>query len=393
MSVPFDERSAGFTWFFSLRTSFRSLPLIFSISRFFIPSVFNPYEIPKFIVFVGITWLLGFFFLYKTIEQGKALQLRPYLLTSTILMYALIVFIADVTGVDPKISFLGSIYRYQGFLLLLSCLLFYFVVKTVKQSQKQAEQIFTRYLFISTVIICGYAIVQGLLWYGLRFPYIPTSGGRIIGTMGNPNVLAGYMVMLLPFILYAKKLSKNKKTLLTSMLLITVVFTDSRTGMLAVTIVLSSALLVQVFKRFSKKIMFLIICVMLCLLFLVLMMGKQSLLLKRTSVWDNRPYLWQTVLDGVIKRPLLGYGQENVEFLFPKTYAKVDNAHNIFLEVAGASGLVGLILFVCILAIGLKGASSPVRLALFTFLIIAQFNPLSIPQIVLFWYLLAVEKI
>ena len=132
---------------------------------------------------------------------------------------------------------------------------------------------------------------------------------------------------------------------------------------------------------------------MLCLLFLVLMMGKQSLLLKRTSVWDNRPYLWQTVLDGVIKRPLLGYGQENVEFLFPKTYAKVDNAHNIFLEVAGASGLVGLILFVCILAIGLKGASSPVRLALFTFLIIAQFNPLSIPQIVLFWYLLAVEKI
>ena len=370
---------------FTILTLF--LPLVF------IPSVFNPYEIPKFIVFVGITWLLGFFFLYKTIEQGKALQLRPYLLTSTILMYALIVFIADVTGVDPKISFLGSIYRYQGFLLLLSCLLFYFVVKTVKQSQKQAEQIFTRYLFISTVIICGYAIVQGLLWYGLRFPYIPTSGGRIIGTMGNPNVLAGYMVMLLPFILYAKKLSKNKKTLLTSMLLITVVFTDSRTGMLAVTIVLSSALLVQVFKRFSKKIMFLIICVMLCLLFLVLMMGKQSLLLKRTSVWDNRPYLWQTVLDGVIKRPLLGYGQENVEFLFPKTYAKVDNAHNIFLEVAGASGLVGLILFVCILAIGLKGASSPVRLALFTFLIIAQFNPLSIPQIVLFWYLLAVEKI
>jgi ABC-type maltose transport system permease subunit len=58
------------------------------------------------------------------------------------------------------------------------------------------------------------------------------------------------------------------------------------------------------------------------------------------------------------------------------------------LEITVSSGLVGLIIFVSIIGYTLLHATFEVRLSLIAFLITAQFNPLSIAQIALFWLLL-----
>lgn len=92
-----------------------------------------------------------------------------------------------------------------------------------------------------------------------------------------------------------------------------------------------------------------------------------------------------------VLHPLVGFGQENFEIAVPTgKMHSADNAHNIFLETAVSSGLTGLLIFLGIIFTAFKKANFTVRMALLAFLIIAQFNPLSIVEIMLFWFLLAI---
>jgi O-antigen ligase len=99
-------------------------------------------------------------------------------------------------------------------------------------------------------------------------------------------------------------------------------------------------------------------------------------------------------LQALAKSPILGFGQENFEIAIESwKMHTVDNAHNIFLETAVASGIVGLLIFLAIIFVAFRNANFTIRMALLAFLIVAQFNPLSITEIMLFWFLLAISKV
>lgn len=113
----------------------------------------------------------------------------------------------------------------------------------------------------------------------------------------------------------------------------------------------------------------------------------------RKSIWDNRSLIWSEGLKAISKRPILGYGQENFELVFPKErHMKVDNAHNIFLETAVSSGIIGLLLFITIIMVAFKKANFTIKMSLLAFLIVSQLNPLSIVEIALFWFLLGMSQ-
>ena len=118
--------------------------------------------------------------------------------------------------------------------------------------------------------------------------------------------------------------------------------------------------------------------------------NSKILSLPREAPCDNRLLIWTVGLEALSKRPILGYGQENFEHAIPGgKMHKADNAHNIFLETAMSSGLIGLFIFLGIVITSFRKASFTVGMSLLAFLIVAQFNPLSIVQISLFWFLLA----
>jgi len=66
-----------------------------------------------------------------------------------------------------------------------------------------------------------------------------------------------------------------------------------------------------------------------------------------------RQYIWPMAINGALKRPVLGWGQENFNYIFnadynPKMWSQeqwFDRAHNVFLDWLVAGGIVGLIAY------------------------------------------------
>jgi len=69
-----------------------------------------------------------------------------------------------------------------------------------------------------------------------------------------------------------------------------------------------------------------------------------------------RNYLWPMTLQGVADRPILGWGQENFNYIFnskydPRMYNQeqwFDRAHSVFLEWLVASGIVGFLAYIAL---------------------------------------------
>lgn len=398
--------------------------LVLFLPLLFIPKVFNPYELPKFVVFVGFVFLL-FLFNVKTI-LGKLASSKIDILTKLILTYGLVVYLADLLGIDPRTSFLGSQFRYQGFITLLAGIGLYLVVRyNVYNNYKN----YIRWILIGGFLVSLFALWQGIAFYAFHDLTIPNYQGRIVGTIGNPNSLAGYLVMILPFALFNK--NKIVKIVLSLMILTAIIFTDSRSAFLAVVIIFLVYGIRLLLKMTLSKIIkgFIIILVLIGIVKFVDYSLHKNLVsdqipvikergcpeswpieyplkiisdiysskifsFQREALCDNRLLMWIVGLEALNKRPIFGYGQENFEIVIPpgKMHA-ADNAHNIFLETAISSGFVGLLIFLGIIFTAFKKANFTIRMALVAFLIVAQFNPLSIAQISLFWSLLGVRRL
>ncbi len=357
---------------------FLILPLIY------LRNIFSPYEFPKFIFFSAIVFML-FLLNIKAISK-KMISFKFDFLTKLALVYVSVVYFADLLGIDPRTSFLGSEFRHQGFITLLSGVILFLLLRYIFNKY---NSIFVNSILLSSFFVCIFALWQGIGVYIFHDFSIPTYQGRIVGAIGNPNSLAGYLAIVFPFAFYVK--NKIIRVILSVMIMLVIFLAESRAGILAVGIILAIWMILFIKRLVLRKKIIVIIAGIVFLIFLVQLFQGQRAQFNRSSIWDNRGLIWSEGLKAVFKQPILGYGQENFELIFPQErHMKVDNAHNIFLETAISSGLLGLIIFAGIIITAFKRANLTVKLSLLSFLVVAQFNPLSIPQIVLFWFLLAI---
>lgn len=360
------------------------LPLVY------FPFVFNSYELPKFILFIFIVS-----FLFVTFITGNNFShFRFDFLTILVLSFGLLVYIANIFGLDPATSFLGSKFRHQGFITLLSGILLFLLVHWSLGRTKKTLDFYKKALLLSIIPISFIALYHAVAFYIFHNYQIPIYQGRIVGTFGNPNFLGGYLAVLLPFVFF---ISWNKKNfwqiILIGMILVVILLTRSRSAMLGVGFVLFVYWFsVIINSKTWRKFVPIIIGIVL-LSFLYNGYQKNLLIVYKYSKWDNQVVIWKEGIGAVLKRPMLGYGQENFELaISSKKMLRVDNAHNIFLETAVSSGILGLLLFLAIIIAAIWQASFVLKISIITFLITAQFNPLSIAQIALFWFFLGLSR-
>lgn len=411
-----------------MRLSIAIQLLIFILPFIVMPQVFNPYEYPKFIFFVVGVEILALYFVWTQLKKNKLRIPKIGIDVILVVGFGIVTLISDVLGVDPKISLLGSNIRHQGFLTLLSGIILFLLVRFSFDTKSYT-------FFKKAVLICALLLSFISIWQVLQINVfnnysIPTYNNRIVGTMGNPNFLGGYLAMLLPFVLF--NVQRKLKSILISavvsfFILASIFFTDSRSAFIAVAFVLLGYLIHLFRKTIVLKITIFIVLIFIAVGLIQSInnftqkkefdarigLSDQEIMChaawpkiyplkfvtdiqannERSSFCDSRLLVWLMGIEAVIKRPIIGYGQDNFELAIPSGKMHVtDNAHNIFLETAISSGMIGLMLFVGIIILALKKASLTVRLSLIAFLIIAQFNPLSIAQISLFWFLLAISK-
>lgn len=336
----------------------------------------------RYIIFLFSAWMSGAITLGSVMRNSKKIRLFNTFGT-LILLYTCAVFVADLFGLDFATSVLGSAWRHQGYVLLLCCVIWWSSVTFLNIS---VNNFFKR---VEIVIICSHICV--LIWAlidGVKklvsFP-VALYNGRLADPIGNPNSLAGYLVMTLPFVLLSKRMPVVAKCVVLIFNLSVIMGTESRSGLLSLTIIVFILAY-----QYKQKI--LLIC-SIPLVALFVMSQSPFTYLTRYSMWDNQLVIWSQGIKAVTQRPILGYGQENYELIFPKERRiKVDNAHNLFLETAVSSGLLGLGIFASMIILAFKDAPFVVKLGLLAFLIRAQFNPLSIVEIVYFWLYLGLSS-
>lgn len=363
--------------------------LLFCLFLGILPLVFtDSFEAPKFILFTSGSVFFSLIFLFFSILKKISMKLLK--VHYVLFMLAIVLFFADVTGVDPVISLIGSGYRFQGFITFLSGVLLFF---TISFWSKIFPNFYT-YLFssiiISSSILAGISIYQFLNIHFLNNLAVPRFDERVVGTLGNPNFLGGYLAVAFSFMyLQNTKFSSIKlnlhpkiKNILLGIFIIAIIASFSRSAIFAILII--AIMPIVIIKIKNRAVLF--------GTSLVIVLAIVSIGSLRNSIYDTRQLIWSHGFQAVVNSPVFGYGQENFEIIFPlDRYMKVDSAHNIFLEFAVAGGVIAIFLFIWFLVLIFKLARFDMRFMMIAFLITAFFNPISIAQWSLFWIISGVS--
>ena len=349
--------------------------LIFILPFLIFPIGISEFEAPKIYAAelgIIILSLLGIFASYKNLLKEKI----PLILFSLLFLLSLFHLLSHMTPT----AFLGNIFRQQGIFLLWLLMLFSF---------------FSAYLSrikIPPIIITLLVAIEFILSVFIIRPL----DDRAVGTLGEPNALAGFVAFLWPFIAFKKLKSPFLKFLfiLISVMIFLIIFmSGSRSGLIAFIL----EIMLFGFFKFTK------LGILKTTLIGILFLFSSFLLpfLQKDVVYENRAEIWQSAVFSGYQHPFLGWGFGNTEVAL-KQYNKklynrlqgyyVDSAHNIFLDYWIQGGFVGLSIFILLIYSSIKNfitKKSMMNITLLLGLLVTlSFNPASIVGLIGFWYVL-----
>jgi O-antigen ligase len=323
--------------------------LIFNFLLFFLPFIFIPisslnFEIPK--VILG-EFLIELLFVILILKNKFPIKLGQ----KKLLIPIAIIFLLTL---NPSSSIFGNEFRKQGIFLLWHLMLFAIISSVFKFKILNFK--YLKYLLIAELIL-GFLI-------GF------TIDGRIVGTIGEPNALASFVVFLFPF-------SGNL-----TLSIIIIFLTGSRAGLIAFVIEIIALFLV---KRKFKLNKIVLICATLILFSLLI-----PFVTKSESIYENRSEIWTTAFVTGFKSPVFGNGFGNIAL-----NSRVDSSHNIILDYWIQGGIIGLTAFLFLVYFTIKNFLAKKQtiylisfLGLFTTML---FNPASVVNLIAFWWLIGVS--
>ncbi len=318
-------------------------------------------------------------------------------------VFTLLVGFADLFGENPIKSFWSNFERMEGFLTIVHLFLYFLVLSSVLNTQKLWKRFWGTWV-ASSIIMSVYCLFQ----LAGKIP-INQGGVRVDGTLGNATYLAVFMLFSIFLSTYLFLRSQKKGTALwfyiPVVLLQTIILYQTATrgaiiglmGGIIVTVFL--ALLVEKENKKFRKTSFVV------LIGLVLILGgffairdtsfvKNSPVLARFAEispseikTQGRYFIWPMAVRGGFEHPILGWGQENFNYIFnqdynPKMYSQeqwFDRAHSTPLDWFVAAGLLGFALYMALYFFSLfylwkrNEAFSLVEKSLFTGILSAYF--------------------
>ena len=296
--------------------------------------------------------------------------------------------LASIFSVDSNFSFWGSPYRGGGFItfafyFIFALLTFILLKKPFDTAQGEAgwKKIWGFSIFIG-ILVSLVAVIQ---YYGLFRTIFFATGERPGSTMGNPIMLATYILLLffitLSFAIKEKVKFKKIFYVFSSVLFFYVILiTGSRGAYLGLLIGSIYFLLFFPKKMALAKIGVVAVLIAMCgFVFYInttnqypkilqenkLFNSVASRLSLRSVLSDPRFYTW-TGIDYkiLIEKPILGYGPENFAVGFDKYYDPSipyigatgeeswwDRAHNVIIQTASDAGIFALLVYLVLFVI------------------------------------------
>lgn len=365
-----------------------------AISLFFllavIPLIINPFAFdywykPKIDSIYGLLIILMAALLIRSACLNKVPRVAGNPLLIPLFFYGAVSFLSTLFSICPEASIWGDSFREEGIFTIISYIALTLIFSCAVESEKQLDNLLIGLLITSFGVSC-YALIQ-YAGYNPTQHFIPLMRqveNRSGSTIGNPNFLGKFLVLMIPLFLvyYFRARSIIGRLLgaaggLIACAGLIVTFTRASWFSCAVSVLLLGILAFKTIRqRAIKGFVFLIILI---LLFTVLVEfqlpisssqkgGKEAHKItgKIVSTFDYRKggiggrlYLWEKALLLIQSRPLLGYGLDTHAVALEKfnlEYAKrfnytgiIDRVHNNYLDIAIAQGLLGLAAYLSII--------------------------------------------
>ena len=421
----------------------------------FLPLCFNPFATPPFepakvALFQGIT--VGMMiastasFLLNPQNGSLSARLRSWTglfglrtnnpLALPVLIYTAAYALATVTSIDPRLSFWGSRDNLQGVMTVLIVVVFFLLIANALRTREQLDRMTTA-LLLGSIPVAVYGLSQYLGLDPLN--WITDSVSPVLSTMGRSNFLGSYLAMVIPFTLARIVIRRGggaalRYTLVLVLQVTCLLPTLARGAWLG--FLGGSLVFLWLLARRWRSWALLAISIMALLIGTWLFASMNNIGLPqcairktanvsqgsepsfvelRTASVEARITIWKSTLSLILARWLLGYGPETFAAVFSSHYppelarfegpdVMVDDPHNLILDQLAATGIVGLLAFLCVIVgfyritLGTfsRGIDRPTEATLAAilgsataFLIQAQFNPDVIVLVAFFWLVLA----
>ncbi len=290
--------------------------------------------------------------------------------------FVVVIGLADLFGANPLKSFWSNFERMEGWIGLAHLYAFFVVVWSTFRERFQWRTLFETTIFVSVIEGC-----YGLLQLAGKLP-INQGGVRVDGTFGNATYLAIYMLFsvfftALAFYWWGKGTKYIRWWYAAAILLqfLMIFYTATRGTILGLGLgILVAAGIFLTFGGAAPRLK----KAGIALFFALILVGGGLYAARNTdyvqkhevfsrianislSEGATRFAIWSMALKGFAEKPILGWGQENFNYIFNKYYDPsmygqepwFDRAHNEFLDWLVAGGFIGFALWVSLFALAL----------------------------------------
>ncbi len=310
-------------------------------------------------VVLGMLVLLTSFSYAVKLIRGKRI-LKIELVDLAVVLFFLTLYFSGAISAGGK----------QGYWeVVLSCVLMlgYFLVVNLMRTEKWIRRCILTLVSSGTIVaIIGIAqYMLGLVTEGawLDLTHFSNIKGRVVSVFENPNILASYLLLILPFSLFLLTRAKQKKTKFVSLfsiasILLCIILTWSRGAWLAsLACVLLFAL---IYSRKTLRNLFFLGFAIPFLSFLL----PQSIVGRFTSIGNfsdsstaYRVYTWKGNLQAIKDYfwSGIGYGNSAYRAIYPQyAYAGIEAAqhsHSLYLQILLGMGVGGLLIFLTVIVL------------------------------------------
>lgn len=364
-----------------MKTLTKTIKSLYLSLFFFTPLIFNfsnseLFELPKMYFVYSLTIIIVTLHLINWVKKNTPL-FRHSILDIPLLLFLISQTISTFISIDINTSIFGYYSRLNGGLLSIISFIFLYWILVIYINKDFKREIINTLLF-SGLLVSLFAIAQH---FGIdKNIWLQDVQSRVFSTLGQPNWLAAYLVILLPLSLSKFLKSKIKKHrfyffLITITFYLSLLFTKSKSGLIASIfslIIFFFFYLIRDKSQFKNKlkkilpILFIIIFSSLLIknpikdkLFpktLPLEMVTTNQTLNITPSENIRKIVWQGSLDLWRQYPLFGTGTETFAYSYYWTRPASHNltsewdflynkAHNEYLNFLATTGTIGLITY------------------------------------------------
>ncbi len=353
------------------------LPLVVFNLGIIDPSQYlSPFHFMKMIVFRILVELMAVFY-FILILIDKTYRPKWTQITISLSIFVALYFFTGLVGVNFYNSFWGSLERMGGIFSLLHFWVYFLILTSIINSKEDWQKVLKISVFVGFLsILFGYGqrLRLGDFFVGWQH------GERVIGTIGNPALFAGYLLFIIYLallFLFKKDTSAKEKGFFAAVVILGVpilFMTAVRGAMLSL---LGSVLLLMlffVFKASQKKTRILLFIIVILALSLVIFawanrnsswvksiswLNRLTDISKGTETIQTRLWSWTSAIKGWKEKPIFGWGPENFTYLHmkyfdPRHFTHLgsetiwDRAHNMVLEELSTMGIIGLLSYLSI---------------------------------------------